>query len=245
MSNIFELKEANDIAKFLGIRFKLHTLRRFDNVGINRYGVSNNTIFFYPLNDGFPTSGFEFIKGKNVVINNSDEFSQISNLDEILIQMVRLYDKALDNGIVMDPYFFMLELKDEPVKDYHGSAELIITDKAIRNQKLDESNFYEANKHFINEFLDHFIGWNFGVSVNRSAVLKQELEELNTKVIEMGIREASVSGLDVYGSTEAIGGLQHYKLPTTISNPKKNTYKKEKNDTSWLEAHFNIVPYNK
>lgn len=243
MSNIFELKEASDIAKFLGIRFKLHTLKRFKNTGINRYGVSNNLIFFYPLNDGYPTCGFEFIKGKDVVINNSDEFSQITNLDEILIQMVRIYNKALDNGIVIDPYFFMLELKDEPVKDYHGQAELIITDKAVKNQKLNERNFNEANKHFINQFLDHFVGWNFGVSVNRCPVLRQELEELNTKVIEMGIREEAESGFEVYGSTEATGGLQHYKLPTIISKPKKNTYKKESN-TSWLEANFNILPYN-
>ena len=35
-----------------------------------------------------------------------------------------------------------------------------------------------ATKYFINHFLDHFIGWNFGLSVNRNEDLKRELEEL-------------------------------------------------------------------
>ena len=82
----------------------------------------------------------------------------------------------------------MLELTDEPSKEYKGNVSLVITEKAIRNQKLNDQNFDEATKYFINHFLDHFIGWNFGLSVNRNEELKKELEELNEKVIDMGIR---------------------------------------------------------
>ena len=69
-------------------------------------------------------------------------------------------------------------------------------------------------KYFINHFLDHFIGRNFGLSVHRKEKLKKELEELNEKVISMGIREYAGSKLEVSGNEDrAVDGLQHYKLP--------------------------------
>ena len=140
--------------------------------------------------------------------------------------MVRIFNQSLDNRIVLDPYYFMLELTDEPCKDYKGNVSLVITEKAIRNQKLNDQNFDEATKYFINHFLDHFIGWNFGLSVNRNETLKRELEELNEKVIDMGIREWAGSGFEVYGVEDEVhNGLQHYTLPTEKVNVKKKILK--------------------
>ena len=217
-----ELKQVEIIVESLNIKLNLHSLAKINKGRVNAFEMSNNLVFFYPLNDGMPTCGFEFYKNGKLVINNDKEYSQIKNLDDILLEMVRLFNFSLDNQIVLDPYYFMLELTDEICEDYHGRANLVITEKTIRNQKLNEQNFDEANKYFINHFLDHFIGWNFGVSVNRNETLRKELEELNSKVIDMGIREYAGSGFEVCGTEhEAYNGLQHYKFPTKKPNVKK------------------------
>lgn len=222
-----ELKQVKSIADSLNLRLSFHDLKRLKNEHVNAFEISNNLVYFYPLNDGMPTGGFEFYKNGELVIDNDKEYSQISNLDEILLQMVRIFNQSLDNKIVLDPYYFMLELTDEPCKDYKGNVSLVITEKAIRNQKLNDQNFDEATKYFINHFLDHFIGWNFGLSANRNEDLKRELEELNEKVIDMGIREWAGSGFEVYGVEDKVyDGLQHYKLPTKKANIKKKVLNK-------------------
>ena len=217
-----ELEQVKSIADSLNLKFSFHDLKRLKKEHVNTFEISNNLVYFYPLNDGMPTCGFEFYKNGELVIDNDKEYSQISNLDEILLQMVRIFNQSLDNRIVLDPYYFMLELTDEICENYHGNVNLVITEKTIRNQKLNEENFDEATKYFINHFLDHFIGWNFGLSVNRNEDLKRELEELNEKVIDMGIREWAGPGFEVYGvEDEVYNGLQHYKLPTKKEKVKK------------------------
>ena len=234
MSNILkaifnqsELEQVKSIADSLNLKFNLHDLKRLNKKHVNAFEISNNLVYFYPLNDGMPTCGFEFYKNGELVIDNDKEYSQISNLDEILLQMVRTFNQSLDNRIVLDPYYFMLELTDEPCKDYKGNVSLVITEKAIRNQKLNDKSFDEATKYFTNHFLDHFIGWNFGLSVNRNENLKRELEELNEKVIDMGIREWAGPGFEVYGTDDEVcDGLQHYKLPTEKVNVNKKVLNK-------------------
>ena len=220
VENIDENKRIIDIANKIGLEFALHSLKKLSSQngrdGVNRFKIEDdNMIFLYPVNDGMPTCPFEFWKDGKLVLHNQNVYSEITNLDEIILQIVRIFNESLDNGIVLDPYYFILRLNDDVKENYKGSATLIITEKAIRNQKLNEDNFNEATKYFINHFLDHFIGWNFGVSVNRNTTLKEELLSLNDKVIEMGIREYAGSGFEVYGVDDEIyNGLQHFTLPT-------------------------------
>ena len=217
-----KLEQVKEIADYLNLKFAFPDLKKIEMDYTNAFEISSNLIYFYPLNDGMPRYGFKFYKNDKLIIDNGKEYSQLSNLDDIILQMVRIFNNALDNRIVLDPYYFMLELTDEICENYHGNANLVITEKAIENQELTEENFDEANKYFINHFLDHFIGWNFGVSVNRNEVLKRELEELNEKVIDMGIREWAGPGFEVYGvEDEVYGGLQHYNLPTEKEKVKK------------------------
>lgn len=210
-----------NIANTLGLEFSIHNLKKLPSHGgwggANRYSIDeNNMIFLYPVNDGMPTCPFEFYKNGNLIIHNQNVYSEITNLDEIILQMVRIYDKAIDKGIVLDPYYFMLKLNGKVKKNYRGNAKLVITEKAIRNQKLNDENYEEAMKYFINHFLDHFIGWNFGVSINRNETLKNELEKLNNKVIDRGLREYINGGFEVKGvENENYHGLQHYYLPLT------------------------------
>lgn len=213
----------NDIANELGLEFTLHSLEKITVVdGVNCFEINNNNmIFLYPINDGMPTCPFAFFKDNKIIINNEKNYLEITNLDDILLQIVRIFSKSLDKKIVIDPYYFMLKLEDDIKENYNGKVTLVITDKAIRNHKLNTLNFNEANKYFINHFLDHFIGWNFGVSVNRSDILRKELNALNNKVINMGIREYAGTGFEVYGTdSEAVNGLQHYYLQKNKLNNK-------------------------
>lgn len=210
-----DTKKIIDIANTLGLDFTMHDLKKIKNEKGNSYNIDdNNMIFLYPVNDARPTCPFGFYKDNKLIIHNQNVYSEITNLDEIILQLVRIFDKSLEKGIVIDPYYFMLRLDDEVKENYKGKATLTITEKAIRNQKLNKENFDEANKYFINRFLDHFIGWNFGVSVNRNETLRNELELLNQKVIEKGIRKYAGPGFEVYGTDrESYHGLQHYYLP--------------------------------
>lgn len=222
-----ELDPEKNMADFLNLEYNFQDLKKLDKKNVNAFEISDdNLIYLYPLNDGMPICGFEFYKNGELVIGNDKEFSEITNLDDIILQMVRVFNQGLDNKIVLNPYYFMLRLTDNVCKDYHGNADLVISKKAIRNTYLDEQDIDEANKFFINIFLDHFVGWNFGLSVNRSEILKKELEELNDKVIDMGIREYAGSGFEVYGvASEEVNGLQHYNLPSEKENVKKKILK--------------------
>lgn len=221
MSNLFrkfvlarESAQIKSVTEDLGLEYHAYNLGKIKMSGIIAYEMTDdNLIYLYPLNDGWPTCNFRFYKNDELVIGNYKNYSEIANLDDIILQLVRIYNASLDKGIVLDPYCFMLKLTDEVSENYHGRADLLITERAIRNLRLNEHNFEEENKYFINHFLDHFIGWNFGVSVNRNETLENELIALNNKVIDKGIREYAGPGFDVMGTYEAHNGLQHYKLP--------------------------------
>lgn len=220
LKNMFkhnEVKQINDISEYLNLKLNCNKLKKIKKKYVNAFEINDDLIYFYPINDGKATCPFEFYKDGKLIIGNNHEFSEISNLDDILLEMVRVFSKAIDYNIVLNPYSFMLELTDDNRK-----AKLVITEETIKNPKLSMDKLEEACKYYINIFLDHFIGWNFGLSVNRSEELRSELEELNEKVIDMGIREDAGPGLDVYGVVEKeINGLQHYRLPTSKEKIKK------------------------
>jgi hypothetical protein len=182
--------------------------------------MRDNLVAFYPPNDGYPTVPIHFYNDEGFVMNNDSCFSNITNLDDILLTMVKMYDKSLETGDVYNPYGFMLELTDKVGKNYKGRANLICTDES-NLEFFDKDEHEEAYYHYMNEFLDHFMGWNFGVSIRRSEELRKALESLNDKVIRRGIREYAGTGLDVIGSDDfSINGLQHYYLPCELENKK-------------------------
>ena len=185
----------------------------------NAFFTYSGLVYFYPPNDGTAILPFKFYKDHDLVLGNNNAYSEIENLDEILLQMVKIYDTALDKKIAINPYSFMLNLEGDIEQNYKGKASLVMTDRSV------SENDHQKRKYFINRFLDHFIGWNFGVSVNRNEELRNALIELNNKVIAKGLREDAGPGYGVYGTeTEVYKGLQHYTLPKT----KENVYRKKK-----------------
>ena len=182
----------------------------------NAFFSYSGLVYFYPPNDGAPTKPIYHYVNHDLVLRNSYAFQEIENLDDILLKMVEIVDKAFDEKIAINPYGFMLHLDGELTKDYKGKASLVMTNNSF------SKNDSKRRKYFINRFLDHFIGWNFGVSVNRNEELKEALLKLNDKVIKKGLREDAGPGFNVYGiETEAYKGLQHYYLPTTNDNYQK------------------------
>lgn len=141
-------------------------------------------------------------------MDNQSSFKGITNLGDIILQMVRLYAKYIDDNVFIASAGFAIKLDDEVSPDYVGRASLVLTDDAIRNNKVRPEQVTEAKKYFINDFLDHYIGWNFGVAVKSNSQLEKELLEFNNLVISKGLREDAGPGFEVWCSDD----VQHYKL---------------------------------
>ena len=182
----------------------------------NAFFSYSGLVYFYPPNDGAPTKPFSYYVDRDLLFRNINVFQEIENLDEVLLKMVGIMDKAFDEKIAINPYGFMLHLDDELTMNYKGNASLVMTNNSL------PKNDAKSRKYFINRFLDHFIGWNFGVSVNRNEELKDALIKINNKVIKSGLREDAGPGYDVYGTeTDVYDGLQHFYLPTSDYNYQK------------------------
>lgn len=208
------------IAKLLDIQLTEDNIKRTDSR--KRSYQLKNKIYFVPPNDGYQKNIYKYYQNNRVVIDNQTAFSQITNLDEILIQMVKIFDKALDNEIVLDPYSFIIELTELPKKTYNGKAKLLMTEAAIKNEVLNENTFEEATIYFINMFLDNFMCYNFGKAINRNKELEEELNKLNEKVIELNLREEFEIDDDALDKEEDLyQGIDYYYLPTKKSKVRK------------------------
>ena len=178
------------------------------------YAVKGKYILLHPANDGMPTCPFEwygeFDGETKIIMDNQSSFKGITNLSEILLQMVRLYAKYIDDEMFIASAGFAIRLDDEVCPDYTGKASFVLTDDAIRNNKVKPEQVIEAKKYFLNDFLDHFIGWNFGVAVKSNPQLEKELLEFNSLVISKGLREDAGPGFEVWCSDD----VQHYDLKT-------------------------------
>ena len=182
---------------------------------VNRYYAGEGKyILLHPANDGMPTCPFEWwgtFDGKpQMIMDNQSSFKGITNLSEIILQMVELYAKYIDEDMFIASAGFAIRLDDKVTPNYHGRATLVLTDDAIRNNKVKPEQILDAKKYFINDFLDHYIGWNFGVAVTSNPELEKALNQFNNLVIEKGLREAAGPGFEVWESDD----VKHYDLKT-------------------------------
>lgn len=176
------------------------------------YAGKGKYILLTPANDGMPTCPIEWygkFDGKpQIIMDNQTSFKCISNLSEILLQMIKLYTKYIDENIFIDSSGFAIRLDDEICQNYYGKASLVLTENAIRNKKVKPKDSIDAKIYFINDFLDHFIGWNFGVAITSNNELENELNKFNELVIKKGLRKDAGCGFDIWMSED----VQHYKL---------------------------------
>lgn len=180
---------------------------------LNQFHMANNCyLLFYPLNDGKNICPFEWYMrfyGKEIkVIDNENSFVQITNLSEILCQIVDIYIKYIDDpDVVISSYDFALKLEEPVTSNYKGRASLVITEGVFKKAKTPEQTL-KIKKFFLNEFLDRFIGWNFGLAVAKNLDLAEKLEQLNYLVILKELRKNLGSGLEVITSET----VQPYEL---------------------------------
>lgn len=180
---------------------------------VNRfYAGKGKYILLHPANDGMPTCPFEWwgnFDGKpQMIMNNQHSFKGITNLSKIILQMVKLYAKYIDDDMFIASAGFAIRLDDEVHPEYHGKATFVLTKDSIRNNKVNPEEIIEAKKYFINDFLDHYIGWNFGVAVTSDPELEKALIDFNNLVIEKGLREYAGTGFEVWHSED----VMHYDL---------------------------------
>ena len=173
-------------------------------------------ILLHPANDGMPTCPIEWYGKFNgeyqMIMDNQTSFKYITNLSEIILQMVRMYAKYIDENVFIGAMGFAIRLDDEVCPYYYGKASLVLTDDAIQNRYVKPEIAVEAKKFCVNEFLDHFIGWNFGVAVRSNPELEKELLKLNDLVISKGLRKDVGPGLRVWSSID----VEHYELKKTV-----------------------------
>lgn len=177
------------------------------------YAKKNQYLLLYPANDGYSTCPFEwwgtFCGKDQKIMDNQHAFKEITNLSDIISQMAKLYARYIDDYVFISAYNFAVRLNENPVPDYYGKASLILTDKVIQNSNVNSEQRNAAKKYFINQFLDRYIGWNFGVVIENNPDLEKALNELNNLAIAKGIRIKD-TGLrfDVWDSKD----VKHYRF---------------------------------
>ena len=210
----FQKITAKDVALQNGIEYISDAVGRkitLNSEGVNRfYAGKGKYILLHPANDGRPTCPFEWygtFNGKpKMIMDNQSSFKGITNLSEIILQMVNLYSKYIDEDMFIASAGFAIKLEDEVTPNYHGRATFVLTKDSIRNNKVKPEQIIEAKKYFINDFLDHYIGWNFGVAVTSNPELEKALIDFNNLVIKKGFREYAGTGLEVWSSDD----VMHY-----------------------------------
>ena len=160
VSTDFQKITAKKVATENGIEYiskatgkKLHSNEKYAN---QVYAVKGKFILLHPANDGMPTCPIEWygkFDGKaKMIMDNQSSFKGITNLSDIILQMVRLYAKYIDDDMFIASAGFAIRLDDEVCPNYTGKASFVLTDDAIRNNKVKPDQVIEAKKYFFFNF---------------------------------------------------------------------------------------------
>jgi len=160
--------------------------------GQNALLLGNSPIvYMMPHNDGEPTCPFVWYQrngGYVEILNNRDDFTQIQNLPSIIDKITDVMGESYDRRRPIDPFLsFAIRLVDEVRPEYSGNGELVLLTGNFLNDRA-RTDRDGASAHFANNFLDMFIGWNFGDIVRDTEELEAKLLDLNQKLIKDGKR---------------------------------------------------------
>lgn len=99
------------------------------------YLAKGKYLFLYPktfLVEWYTKSGGKLVK----VLDNQDFHVSITNFDNIVHQILSLYEKYKTEDVFIDVVGFALELEEPICPNYCGKAKLVITDRAIVNRDV-------------------------------------------------------------------------------------------------------------
>lgn len=151
----------------------------------------NRYILLKPYRNGDKATVVEWYGEKNdcffKILDNYDSFKSITNLEEILFQIITLYTDFIDRDIFIDFTGFAIKLEDEVTENYQGRATLVITDELIQNDNVEYEDRYIAKKYYLNSFIIHFIGWNFSDIARNNVLVKLGLTELKKLARDRGL----------------------------------------------------------
>lgn len=154
--------------------------------------MDNRCISLYPYKHGNSITPIEWY-GENekgeyfLILSNKNCFEGITNLDDILFDIIRLYSKYIGDDVFIDFSGFAIKLQDEVTKNYKGRASLVVTEELIQNDRIEYEDRYNAKSYYVKIFLTHFIGWNFGRHARQSTSLKVALYELRKLIAKEGL----------------------------------------------------------
>lgn len=163
------------LAKFLGIEYipKILNKKEVDRGEITSEVTEENTIEFIPLNRVSDSKTYTW-KNDEIFLSNFDNFKEIVNLNEMLVQMTDIYIKSLDNNIFINPYAFGLKLTQVGNSKY--SAVLVLQEETVLNWKIEPYERKKYKKKLLSDFLLCFIGYNFGSQMQDSGLKNSTLE---------------------------------------------------------------------
>ncbi len=137
------------------------------------------------------------------VITNANSFKEIENICSILLQMVKIYQHVLEEDLFISCYDFALKLEKDARPDYKGKAELVLLEKTVLNNKVSLKERQEVRKKCMSEFINCFMGYNFGNIIRSNDELKEEFNKLYLKaknrklIIPLPRRERIIQNKDV------------------------------------------------
>ena len=168
------------------------TIANPDIPGFKFFAKDNRYILFNPINEGrFISSIYwygEFNNRATLIMDNHDSVKNIKNLKDILLQMIYLYEKYLDEDMVIMPEGFAVKLTDSIGDNYRGKANLVITGSSNMNDFVRKEKMHDAKTYCISKFLNYYIGLNFGVAIKNNSDLEDALIHLNDEVIRRRLK---------------------------------------------------------
>ena len=144
--NSYKKVSAQSIANQNGIEYisttHLKKLSRGKQVNAY-YAIDNKYILLHPPNDGYPTCPIEWYlspmpnsRVPDMIIDNQSAFSEIQNMDKLLIQMVKLYEKYIDQDVFISWMGFVAKLDGIVFPNFQGKATLAVNEDFIVNNKV-------------------------------------------------------------------------------------------------------------
>jgi hypothetical protein len=152
-------------------------------------------VLMQPSNTGMPTCPFFWYSKDSgnyfPRLDNMKDFTNyITNLNEILSKTTEVVIDSYQRGFpVAIPCNFGMKLTGKQFvrSQYKGEGEFVFIEGDFFKPEVKE-NPLEFSKSIANDYLDRFIGWNFGDIVRSNPDLENRLLELSRMLIDSGDR---------------------------------------------------------
>jgi len=180
--------------------------------------ASSAFIPFYPHNDGSPTCPFVYYRKeapcRNHVLfmDNQMDFTEVKNLDQVLVKLVTIMHEAYGKGIPIHPFqSFLLEFPWNVTKETIENAKIAMCIPDPPYSGMKDLDRWLANSQ--NVFLDHFLGWNFGDIIRSNRELEAMVLDYHLRMVNDGKRKYAGSGFEVTCRTNDTGIDNFYNFP--------------------------------